>query len=283
MTAPHRTARAVELGFALKKARERAGLTQEKAAESLRRNRSHVSRFERGQLVPSPDDVAAMLDLYKVTGALYDHLMRMAHEAANADWIVPGVDRNFAALMAVERDARRIVNVQPLRIPGPLQTEAYARAIMAGAGLTPEQAEERVRLRMNRQTLLLERGDAPEYLAIIGEFALRFPPCDQAAMADQLRKLLTIGKRPNVPILVLPARSGLNSPALEGAFVLVDLLHGDSQVHHEGLRGASTLTNKRDVRDYQAAVNVIRRQAMGRAKSAALIAELLEQMEGGLA
>lgn len=279
MTAPHSTARAVKLGFALKQARERAGMTQEATAALLGRNRSHVSRFERAQLVPRPDEVAAMADLYQVTDEERERLIRLAHEAAQLDWVIPGVDRSYATLIEVERDAERIVNVEPLLIPGLLQTAAYARPIMTGAGLTPEQAEERIRIRMARQALL-EREDAPQYVAIIGTHALRFMPCDRTAATGQLRRLLEIAQRPNVSIHVLTSEVGYCA-ALEGAFVLVDPRRGDAQVHKEGYRATTTLTNSRDVRDYQAAVNtMIRRQVMGTVASAALIGSLLEGMEG---
>lgn len=269
--------RAIELGAELVAARRRAGLTQTDVAVRLQRNRSHISRWERGKLLPSEADTSAMLALYDVTGEERDDLLAMAREAADPNWVVPGASRQLAALIAMENAARLIVNVGPLLIPGLCQTDAYARAMIADSDVTRDQVNEGVRVRLNRQRVL-EREDAPEYVVVVSEFALRYSLDDSAVMADQLRRLLMLCKRPNISIYVLPFRSG-NTPALLGPFVLIEPRHGDPVVRQEHYRATTTLTNRRDVRDYQAAVERILRKAMSAEASEVFIGKLLRELE----
>lgn len=276
--------RAVELGHELRALRMRAGLTQRQVAEQLGRADSHVSRWEKGKLLPSEADTASMLLLYHVTGEERDRLLAMAREAADPNWVVPGTGRRLAALIATENAAERIVNVEPEVIPGLLQTPEYARIVIANADVPHDQLDQRVEERLRRQNVL-RKDDAPEYIAVIGEKALTYPPCDMTVMIDQFRKLLTLSELPNVSIHVLRL-SVSDTPALFGAFLLmVPRRRGDRRsdpvVRQEHYRAATTLSSRRDVRDYQAAVDVILRKAMNASGSVTFIAKLLEEMERG--
>lgn len=228
-------------------------------------------------MLPGEADLRAMLDVYNIVDEEHEELLRLAREVTDPNWVTAGAGRQLATLLDTERMASRITNVEPLRIPGLCQTEAYARAIFAGAGLTRTQVAQGVAFRLSRQALL-DRDDAPQYVAIIGEYALRYPPCDPPVMIGQLRRLLNLADRPNVSVLVLPY-AARTSHALEGAFVLMELRRGDPVVRLEAYRGTTTLSNSRDVRDYQAAVEDIRRQAMNEAESASFIGRLLNELE----
>lgn len=276
MTA-YNASRARELGAELKAARLRVGLTQEQVAGRINRQHSRISKWERGIGLPSEADLGALLLLYEITGEEREDFLRLAREAADPNWVSPGVGRRLASLIESERLARRIVNVEPLFIPGLCQTGDYAHAIMVGAGVTREQANQRVELRLDRQELLTSSG-APEFVAIIGEHALRYPPCARHVMIKQLQKLLTLARLPNVSIHVLPLDSGYSS-ALYGPFVLMEPRNGEPVVRQEHLAATTTLTNTRDVRTYQTAAEEIRRQAMDEVDSAAFIGNLLNEME----
>ena len=272
------SSRAVELGAELRGLRLDAGLTQLDVAQRLGRSHSHPSRWERGKLLPSETDTASMLTLYGVPeGEERDRLLAMAREAADPNWVVPGVGRRVAALVAMEKAARRIVNVELQFIPGLLQTAAYARMVAAIAGIARDQIDPWVEFRLGRQAVL-DNGDPPEFVAVISEFALRYPPCDAATMAEQLRKLATVGELPNVSIHILPM-TVTDTPASFGSFVLIEPRprRGDPVVRQEHYRATTTLSSRRDVRDCQTAVDMILRRAMSTVGSALLIAEILEQ------
>ncbi|MGH3629352.1 MAG: DUF5753 domain-containing protein, partial [Sciscionella sp.] len=107
-----------------------------------------------------------------------------------------------------------------------------------------------------------------QFRAVIGENALRYPPCEDGLMAAQLRHLLTWADRPNVMIRALPLDNRY-SPALEGPFVLLEFERSKPVVQLEHYRSTVTLTNVRDVEDYRAATDTIRRDAMSAADTTA--------------
>lgn len=269
--------RARGLGAELRAARKRKNLTLQAVGAAIGRHHSWVSRCERGMTLPSVEATASMLTVYAIKGGEWERLIQMAREAADPNWVMPGMDEQLAALIEDEKVARRIVNVQPLIIPGLCQTEDYAAAIMVGAGATRAQVNQRVLMRLARQALLAGRN-GPEYVAIIGEYALRYPPCDAGVMVGQLRKLLDLGKRRNTSILVLPLTAGY-TPAIEGPFVLMEFDRSDPVVQQEHYRTTTTLTSVADVRDYKAAVDEILRKTMSEAESAAFIESLVQEKE----
>lgn len=280
MTA-YSTPGARDLGAELKAARLRAGLTQKQVGERIERQQHRVSKWEQGIGLPTEADLGKLLLVYEIAGEEQEDFRRLLQEAAAPDRVSPGVGRRLASLIESERRARRIVNVEPLFIPGLCQTRDYAHAIMAGGGLTREQANQRVDVRMDRQALLAD-DNAPEFVAIIGVHALIHPPCDRPTMIEQLEKLLAMAELPTVSILVLPLDIGY-SPALYGPFALIEPRKGEPVVRQEHLAATTTLTNTRDVRTYRTAVDDIHRQAMSADLSVAFIRKLLKEwsMEDG--
>jgi transcriptional regulator with XRE-family HTH domain len=271
--------RARALGAGLRAAREQAKLSQTALAEQLGRHHSHISRWENGKLVPSEADVGAVLGILGVTGDERDELIQLVHDASDPNWVAPGVEKQLAALMDYERTARTITDIEPLMVPGLLQIPDYARSIMIGAGATRGEADQRIVVRMGRQNLVLSRKLPFEFVAMVGEHALRYPPCDPPIMVEQLRHLLHLGQRPQVSIMVLPLSAGY-LPALEGPFVLLEFDNNRKPVVYlEHYRSATALTDGGDVRDYQAAVDATRRKAMSPDDSAELIARLADKME----
>lgn len=240
------------------------------------RSESWVSRCEAGLSLPSERMTDSLATLYRLPVDEREQLVQMAAVAADKNWVIPGVAPEYAALILDEQAAQSIVNVQPNFIPGPLQTEAYTRAVMRGAGATSGQIDQGVELRQGRKEWLTSPKAPDLYVAFVGEQALRYPECDLSVMPDQLRHLLQVGKRPNVEILVIPLMAGYQK-ANEGRFVLMWLKNGTCVVHQEHLKSATALTDK-DVETYKTAVVDIRRGALDKAASAAFMRELLKQM-----
>ena len=271
--------RARALGAELRQARKRASMTLQQLAAQLDRSHSDISRWENGRRLPSEADTAAVLGILGVTGVERNQLLQLARDAADPNWVAPGVDKQLAAHIEDEKTALRMINVQPLIIPGLLQTEDYARALALGDGATRGEADHRALVRVGRKAVLTRRRPRPpEFLAIIGEHALRFPPCDRETMAEQLHHLLTMGEHPNVMVLVTPMDIGY-TPAIEGPFFLLEFERGDPVVRQMHYRATTTLTDSKDVRDYQAAVETIRSRSMSPLDSSQFITELMEEME----
>ncbi len=117
----------------------------------------------------------------------------------------------FSLYVSLEGAARLIRSYEPHFVPGLLQTEGYARAVMEAGTIGqvgPEAVERHVSLRMARQKLL-ERADAPHLWVIIEETVLRRPvSIDGQVMRDQLDKLLEYTERDRVTVQVAEFSDG---------------------------------------------------------------------------
>jgi transcriptional regulator with XRE-family HTH domain len=270
--------RARALGNALKDARESAKLTIRQVGAELGRDHSMISRWENGRIVPDIDDTAAVLEILNVTGQERDLVLGLARDAANQNWVATGLSRRFAALKEWERLADTIINVQPLNIPGLLQTPDYARSIMMSDGATRGEADASVMYRLARQEVLT-RNKPVNYIAVIGELAIKYLPCDRKVAIDQLRHLLRVGNQESVTIQALSLSKGY-TPALAGPFVLIEPADAAAPiVHLEHYRSSATLTDARDVRDYRLAADQVRRDAMSPDTTTELIAQTITDME----
>ena len=180
--------------------------------------------------------------------------------------------------MEYERCAERIIHISPCLVPGLLQTRSYARSLMLGNRLSPDAAEQFADVRIGRQRVLAGR-QAVVLVSVIGEMALRYPPCADVVMIEQLHHLLAMSERPNVQIKVLPLDLGRYSPALDGEFVLLELRRDKPVVQVTSSRSMSMLTNARTVDGYREAAETILADAMDADASAKRIAEMAKDLE----
>src|SRR6266581_3197448 len=120
------------------------------------------------------------------------------------------------------RDVRDMLGLYGVDlIPGLLQTEDYARAVIRAGNVNAanEDTERGVALRMDRQPLLTRDG-APELWAVIDEAALRRGVGGPGLMRLQLDHLLEVSSMPNVTIQVLPFAAGAH-PAMGNPFAIL--------------------------------------------------------------
>jgi len=116
--------------------------------------------------------------------------------------------------MKLEAAATASLSLQPLLVPGLLQTEAYSRAIHTADGFVPaENIEGSVAARVSRQRLL--SGPDPLHLhAVIDEAVVRRLTGGPDVMREQLERLLELGTYPNVTIQILPFSAGVITYAI---------------------------------------------------------------------
>src|SRR5215471_3244534 len=173
MATPSPTVRRKRLTVELRRLREQAGLTCEDVGHRLECSGTRISRMETGRIGARPGDVRELLEIYGVTGAAADSLVQLARDARRKGWwraygrVLPPW---FEAYVGLESDAARLRDFQPSVVPGLLQTEDYARAIIrsgphAGGG---EDIDQQVALRMRRQAILDEPRPAQVQL-VLGE------------------------------------------------------------------------------------------------------------------
>jgi transcriptional regulator with XRE-family HTH domain len=202
------TARQLRLAVELRRLRDAAGLATREAAALLGVSSAQISQIEMGLAGVSEKRLRRLAGHYSCTDqALIDALVAMATDRTRGWWeeyrgLLP---TPFLDLAELEHHARFVRDVQLLYIPGPLQTENYARSIYSDniPELPADELELRVRHRMQRKVIL--DGDEPTpYEAIIHEAALRIRVGDRATLRAQLADLLERSEAEHTTVRVIP-------------------------------------------------------------------------------
>lgn len=191
------------LATALKTARLSAGFRSQAAlAEELHVDRSNIGKAESpGQPTPSPELTAAIA---KATGADPDELAELLKRSKSGtpDW--------FGPYLEVEQSASMLRMWAPVWVPGPMQTESYARTLLSASPHTPERLNELVDARMARQGIL----NRAHVVAVIRACVLQECLGSPGVMAEQCARLASLAARPNVALYVVP--EGTNTGAGAG-------------------------------------------------------------------
>ena len=183
------------LGSELRRLRDAAGISTEEVAAHLYCSISKISRIETARVAATPRDVRDMLDLYKVTGQQRDALMQLASEARQKEawWHAHGDVPDVRTYVSFEESARSISAYSAALVPGLLQAEEYARAIIGVVypQLRPHEVERHVMLRMARQSILTGK-DSPTLQAVFDEEALHRLVGGRQAMRNQVHHLAVL-------------------------------------------------------------------------------------------
>lgn len=215
------TVRARRLRRELRRLRETAGLSSEDVAERLEWHRSKVSRIENGHSKVSPGDVRELLDVYDVTGEENAAIVTLARQARQKTWWSAYDDVLTDDYVGLEAEAASLHTYEGQIVPGLLQTESYARAVIHASreAANADDVERRVEARLARQTLLMR--DDPIYLwAVVDEGALRRPAGGRDVMRAQIEHLVKTAELPNVELQVLPYTAGAHAGMVDSFTVL---------------------------------------------------------------
>ncbi|MEV6074337.1 helix-turn-helix transcriptional regulator [Streptomyces sp. NPDC052069] len=283
MSAP--TVRRRRLGAKLRALR--AELTLEEVAERSEGLfvYSKLSRIETAKSPAKAKDIDALLDLYVTLGRdvseeLRAALLTLTKEGAQRGWwhsyrgVLTPV---YEDLISLEAEAESVSSWQLGVIPGLLQTGEYARELMRAMAMS-EAIEARVdalvEVRLARQAVLT-REDPLSLWAIVSEQALRSTSEDDEVMHGQLGRLLSMGKRPNVNVQVLPANAPLHVGQL-GSFTILGFgPHADLDVvHTEGLTSALYVEEREQITAHRDAWQRLTSAALSVEATAELITEI---------
>jgi hypothetical protein len=178
----------------------------------------------------------------------------------------------FEQYLEFEAQARLIYQYAPCIVPGLLQTEAYAREILAMA--EADGIEDQVAARLARKGLLTDEN-APKYRAILDEAVLRRALPDSKAWRDQLFHMVEMARLPNVTVQVLPQAAGVHD--LMGInLILLSLRNGGSVAYLEGGGSGDLREDPEDVDGYRADYDRLRDLALSPRESVAFIERLME-------
>ncbi|RJL34568.1 helix-turn-helix domain-containing protein [Bailinhaonella thermotolerans] len=275
------TALRILLGSQLRKLREEKGISRDEAGYQIRASGSKISRLELGRVGFKERDVEDLLTLYGVDDReARDAMLSLVRQANEPGWwhkfsdVLPSW---FQAYIGLEEAASRIRTYEVQFIPGLLQTERYARAVisMGNPVPPPDELERRVRMRMTRQAALRREGEFI-FWAVIDEAALRRPIGGKEVMREQLEHLMALMDRPNITIQVMPFEFGGHS-AEGGAFSILRFPDRElpDVVYVEQLASALYLDKREDVDRYSEAMERLCADSTTPGQTAALLNKII--------
>ncbi|PLW69299.1 helix-turn-helix domain-containing protein [Streptomyces sp. SCUT-3] len=256
-------------GSQLKLLRGRAGLSRAELGERVGYSEAMVAAVEQGRRIPQQGFVDQADEALDARGVLRIGASFLA-QARYPSWF-----QDFAIL---EADAVSMYLYSNQTVPGVLQTEEYARAVVGGSCPPPDddEVERRVAARLDRQTLLT-RTPRPVLGFVIEEVVVRRPIGGSAVMEGQLRRLLDCARMRNVSLQVMPTCRETHA-GLEGPMVLLETQDRRNLAYVEGQRGSFLISEQDEVSVLMQRYGILRAQALSPEESASLIEQVLGEL-----
>jgi hypothetical protein len=276
------TALRIVLGNQLRQLREASGITAGAAGHAIRASHAKISRMELGRVGFKERDVADLLTLYGIT----DEQERGAFLALARRANVPGWWHHYSDILpswfemylGLEQAASVIRTYEPQLVPGLLQTEDGARAViqLGNPDLTGADIDRRVALRMKRQRVLTQ-PEAPNLWGVLDEAAL-WRLDGRSAMRNQIQHLIDMAELPNVTLQVMPFYSGAHA-AVGGPFTILRFSEHDLPdiVYLEQLTSALYLDKNEDVQHYLVVMDRLCVQAKSPAETIRFLTSTLKE------
>jgi transcriptional regulator with XRE-family HTH domain len=257
-------------GAMLRHYRTKAGMSQEQLGGRVYCSDDLVGKIENGQRAPTEHFTAscdAITEL-KTDGALTelrvllkDYLKERAFPGWFHDW--PGNEANAKTLRTFELVA----------VPGLLQTEDYARAMLRTQVMaSDDETDEKVAARMDRQ-VILARDKPPMLWVLLDEGVLRRPVGGNAVMAGQVRHLIESAGRPNIVIQVIPASVGAHQ-GMSGNFVIADFEDAPPVAYQDTAARGQIIEDADDIGAISLLWDTLNSEALPRSASVALMEEV---------
>lgn len=255
----------------LRRLRERAGYTGDQAADRLGWSASKLSRIETDKIGIKEKDVGRLLDLYRVSEPHREELLALARESkqtARISTLSARLPEQHAEIINVEAEAESIWNWEPQIVSGLLQTEEYARAVMAGwhsmFTRPPSEIERRVEARFLRQQVL-QRDPPPQVSIVMDESVMHRQLGDASVMRTQLEHIIEVSRMPNVRIQIFPLKGA--RPVVLGAFTYIKYpqLHEiplNDTVTYEYFSSTSQLDSQDETYEYSVAFKALEENAL---------------------
>ncbi|ANP49204.1 transcriptional regulator with XRE-family HTH domain [Streptomyces griseochromogenes] len=253
----------------LREQRAAAGLTQEQLAEQAIMSRTHIAHIEAGRRVPSKEDARRLDQVLNTGGALSNFR--------------PGNDRrpvaaHFEAALELEQQASMIREFALSFVPGFLQTEAYADAVLRDASFPPLVKEERakaVATRLDRGRIL-EDPRSPMVWALLDEMVLRRPIGGPEVMAHQIIYLVRLVEDERIRLHVVPLSHG-GHPLLGSMVTLMWFEDQPPVAYEEGAFAGTVHDEPNLVQRIQAAYALVLGEALPQKESLDLMRSIAEE------
>jgi len=265
----------------MRAAREKAGYTQTTAAKAIHSNLSSMIRFEGGQLGLKQIEVFALMDLYGITDqAERERLDQLRAEGRLRGWWAPhrtALSDPYRTFIGLEDAADTRLDFTCLHMPGLLQTEAYARAVLDDSipPLPAAVVDERVTVRMKRQEVITRVERPLRVHAVLDEGAVRRRVGGTEVWRGQLEHLLKLSTWPHITIQVLPLAAGAPASAAP-VFVLLEFEEGLPDVAYLDLPTGGLFEEGEEAQPFRQLWDELRTKALAPSMSTAMIREIMQ-------
>jgi hypothetical protein len=216
-----------QVAHILSRLHQASGLYIRDVAEQVNLHHTTVSKMLKGEPCKlKPIYIDKLCDIYRASAGVRGDLKVLAVEAESArDWWyhfndVVSPDK-LDVFISLEATASAFTTFQNLRIPGLLQCEEYARALLrTSPDLTPDEVERHVQVRMHRQAVLTE--SRPRLDTIVDEGEFRRLLGDHQLAGKQLRHIAELSTLPNVSVRLVPFDIGIYRGTETGPFIILE-------------------------------------------------------------
>ena len=250
--------------------RIRAGLTLDQLSALVYLSVSQLRKVEGGTRAPTDDlvtrcEAIPQLQCNGALRALYNSM---------ADYLKVGIFPGwFRGWPQKETAAHRLRAFGLVVLPGLLQTERYARAILSTqAGATPDEVDEDVAARLSRQSVF-DRDRPLEYWAIIDEAALRRPVGSREIMREALTHLAEMARRPNIVVQVIPLEAGEHEGLRGGSFEIAEFEDAPDVAYQDSAVSGQIIEDQDAVKDLAHLWDALQRVTLPEAMSLRVIEE----------
>ncbi|MFJ6432188.1 Scr1 family TA system antitoxin-like transcriptional regulator [Streptomyces sp. NPDC091416] len=254
-------------GWELRRLREAAGLNQTQLGDIIFCTGSLIGQIETTKKVPTRD-FSERVDAALGTDGLFSRLMGLVLRSQLPAWFQPYAE--------MEAKATYISTYQAQLVYGLLQTEGYARAVLA-TGM-PDDLDGLLAARLERQRIL-ERERPPLAWAVLDEAVLYRPIGGHEVMRTQLTRLLEFSANRWMRIQVLPFAAGEHT-SLDGSFNLLRFDDDPDIIYTEDLISGHMTASPDTIREASLRYAHLQAAALSVEDLAALIARVMEERYG---
>ncbi|THA61474.1 XRE family transcriptional regulator [Streptomyces sp. A0958] len=254
-------------GSELRRLREAARLSQVQLGDCIYCTGSLIGQIETTKKIPTRD-FSERIDAALRTDGHFSRLVGLVLRSQLPSW--------FQEYADMEARAEYISTFQTQLIYGLLQTEAYARAVLA-TGM-PDDLDGLLAARMERQRIL-ERKRPPVTWVVLDEAALYRPIGGPEVMRAQLNRLLDFATNRWTRVQVLPFAAGAHA-SLDGSFTTLRFDDDPDLIYTEDLISGHMTADSDTVRAASLRYAHLQAAALSVEESAVLIARVMEERYG---
>ncbi|MFJ8432187.1 helix-turn-helix domain-containing protein [Kitasatospora sp. NPDC094019] len=285
MTTDLSTIRQIRLGDELRALRlEQNKKLQEVTSGLAGWSAARLSKMERAEQPVGPKDLATLLDYYGVTNEDREYYENLLGSGPTRQWwrnldYAEAITPAFAEYLALEAEASHMLNYFPAGFPGLVQTEGYAKEMIAAGLDSPneERVEAGAEVRILRQRRLTE-WPTLTLEAYFGEVTLLIAG-DESIMVEQLRHAIKVAQLPNVTLRMVPLSAG--RPGILSSGLTLLRFPDDAEngfVFIEAVGGMLPRRTGRDVRRAERAIGRVKQNSLSPEDTITALERKLEEL-----